>query len=97
MQCSWLAWSSRRSRIHRRPGCRLVRSIGPDTDTAATTAPPTTTGALTDATPFSRGINSFQLLKDGDRYWVVNIFWDSERPGNPIPYQYLPQIKAVPR
>ena len=50
-----------------------------------------------DPTPFARGINSFQLLKDGDRYWVVNIFWDSERPGNPIPYQYLPQIKAVPR
>jgi hypothetical protein len=50
-----------------------------------------------DPTPFARGINSFQLLKDGDRYWVVNIFWDSERPGNPIPYQYLPPIKGVPR
>jgi len=41
------------------------------------------------ATPFARGINSFQLLKDGDRYWVVNIFWDSERPDNPIPQKYL--------
>ena len=46
--------------------------------------------APTDATPFVRGINSFQLLKDGDRYWIVNIFWDAETPGHPIPAQYLP-------
>jgi hypothetical protein len=43
-----------------------------------------------DATPFARGINSFQLLKDGDRYWVVNIFWDAESPTKPIPAKYLP-------
>jgi hypothetical protein len=45
---------------------------------------------LEDAKPFARGINSFQLLKDGDRYWVVNIFWDSESPTKPIPAKYLP-------
>jgi hypothetical protein len=45
---------------------------------------------LEDAKPFARGINSFQLLKDGDRYWVVNIFWDSESPAKPIPAKYLP-------
>lgn len=45
---------------------------------------------LDDAKPFARGINSFQLLKDGDRYWVVNIFWDSESPEKPIPARYLP-------
>jgi hypothetical protein len=44
-----------------------------------------------DPTPFARGINSFQLLKDGDRYWVVNIFWDTESPTNPIPAKYLPK------
>jgi hypothetical protein len=44
-----------------------------------------------DPTPFARGINSFQLLKDGDRYWVVNIFWDAESPTNPIPAKYLPK------
>jgi hypothetical protein len=44
-----------------------------------------------DPTPFTRGINSFQLLKDGNRYWVVNIFWDSESPTNPIPAKYLPK------
>lgn len=43
-----------------------------------------------DAKPFARGINSFQLLKDGDRYWVVNIFWDSESPTKPISAKYLP-------
>jgi hypothetical protein len=44
-----------------------------------------------DATPFARGINSIQLLYDGQRWWVVTIFWDSERPDNPIPAQYLPR------
>ena len=43
-----------------------------------------------DPKPFARGINSFQILKDGDRYWVVNIFWDSESPTKPIPAKYLP-------
>jgi hypothetical protein len=43
-----------------------------------------------DPTPFARGINSFQLLKDGDRYWVVNIFWDAESPTHAIPAKYLP-------
>jgi hypothetical protein len=43
--------------------------------------------------PFTRGINSFQLLKDGDRWWVVTIFWDGERRGNPIPAKYLPGEK----
>lgn len=41
--------------------------------------------------PFARGINSIQLLKDGDRWWVVSIFWDSEREGNQIPAKYLPK------
>ena len=40
-------------------------------------------------TPFARGINSIQLVHHQDRYWIVNIFWDSERPGNPIPEDYI--------
>jgi hypothetical protein len=44
---------------------------------------------LADAQPFARGINSIQLLNDGKRYWVVTIFWDSERANNPIPARYL--------
>src|ERR1700677_4061367 len=46
--------------------------------------------APTAATPFVRGINSFQLLKDADRYWIFNIFRDAETPNHPIPAQYLP-------
>ena len=42
----------------------------------------------TDAQPFQRGINSIQLLNDGKRWYVVSIFWDSERPDNPIPARY---------
>ena len=44
-----------------------------------------------DSPPFSRGINSIQLVTNGERWWVVTIFWDFERPGNPIPTEYLPQ------
>jgi hypothetical protein len=39
--------------------------------------------------PFERGINSVELLNDGGRWWILTISWDSERPGNPIPAQYL--------
>lgn len=38
--------------------------------------------------PFSRGINSMQLLNDGTRWWVVSIAWDSERPDNPLPAKF---------
>jgi hypothetical protein len=43
-----------------------------------------------DGQPFQRGINSIQLLKDGNRYWIVTILWDGESPTNPIPAKYLP-------
>lgn len=47
--------------------------------------------AASDAAPFARGINSIQLLKDGNRWWIVTVFWDAERPGNTLPAQYLPK------
>ena len=40
--------------------------------------------------PFTRGINSFQLLNDGKRWWIVNIFWQGETEDEPIPEPYLP-------
>ena len=43
----------------------------------------------TDEKPFARGINSIQLFNDGARWWVVTIYWDSERPGNEIPARFL--------
>lgn len=42
-----------------------------------------------DKEPFMRGINSFQLLYDGKRWWVLNIFWLAETAENPIPAKYL--------
>lgn len=42
-----------------------------------------------DSAPYLRGINSIQLLKDGSRYWIVNVFWDFERPDNPLPAKYI--------
>lgn len=42
-----------------------------------------------DAAPFMRGINSIQLLDDGTRWWILSVFWDSERADNPIPAKYL--------
>ncbi len=41
-----------------------------------------------DQKPFATGINSIQLLNDGQRWWVASITWDTERPGNPIPPEY---------
>ncbi len=37
-----------------------------------------------------RGINSIQLWSDGNRWWVMSMLWDDERPGNSIPREYLP-------
>lgn len=42
-----------------------------------------------DPEPFARGVNSFQLLHDGERWWLVSIFWSAETPDNPIPQKYL--------
>jgi hypothetical protein len=49
--------------------------------------------AASDATPFQRGINSIQLLRDGSRWWIASVVWDAERPDNSIPAQYLPSAK----
>ncbi len=42
-----------------------------------------------DAKPFARGINSFQLINDGKRWWVMTILWQAENAENPIPAEYL--------
>lgn len=51
--------------------------------------------------PYSRGINSIQLLYDGGRWWIASIMWDHERPhSNPIPGEYggqtMPHLPAAP-
>lgn len=37
----------------------------------------------------ARGINSFQLMYDGERWWVMNIMWQSVGPDAEIPAKYL--------
>ncbi|MFZ6011227.1 MAG: hypothetical protein ACOYXT_12845 [Bacteroidota bacterium] len=39
----------------------------------------------------NRGINSIQLLKTSDRYYVMNIFWSAEGHGFALPAKYLPR------
>jgi hypothetical protein len=43
----------------------------------------------TDPIPFARGINSIQLSSDGNRWSVVPVLWESERPDNPLAPRYL--------
>jgi hypothetical protein len=39
--------------------------------------------------PVARGIKSFELLNSNNRWYIVEVYWDSERPDNPIPDHYL--------
>jgi hypothetical protein len=45
-----------------------------------------------DDKPFARGINSFQLVKIGDDWKVLTIFWEEEDAAHPIPAAYLPTL-----
>lgn len=42
-----------------------------------------------DKTPMARGIKSIDLLKSGGRWYILQVYWDTERPDNPIPKRYL--------
>ena len=46
-----------------------------------------------DKKPFMRGINSIQLMNDGKRWWIINIYWMRESEEHPIPKQYLPKTR----
>jgi hypothetical protein len=39
----------------------------------------------------NRGINSIQLFFNGERYFIVSIFWCAESMGFPLPATYLPK------
>src|SRR5580704_12827103 len=45
--------------------------------------------AADDPNPFTRGINSIQIIHAQGRYWVASIMWDDERPGLTLPEKYL--------
>lgn len=46
--------------------------------------------ASSDDKPFARGINSFQLVRIGDDWKVLTIFWQEEDAAHPIPPAHLP-------
>jgi hypothetical protein len=50
-----------------------------------------------DPEPFMRGINSIQLFNDGNRWWIVNIYWQQESDEDPIPEKYLENDPPSPR
>ncbi len=39
--------------------------------------------------PFIRGINSLQLVNDGQRWWISQLLWQPEGEKNPLPERYL--------
>jgi len=42
-----------------------------------------------DPKPFMRGINSIQLFHNGERWWIVTIFWQHENNEDAVPEKYL--------
>jgi hypothetical protein len=44
--------------------------------------------APTDPEPFMTGINSIQLVNDGQRWWIVTVAWQAARPDLPLPEKY---------
>ena len=49
--------------------------------------------ALSDAKPFLRGINSIQLLNDGERWHILSIAWSPETKDNPLPEKYPKKVQ----
>ncbi|CAN5272084.1 hypothetical protein BH09PSE2_BH09PSE2_24740 [soil metagenome] len=43
--------------------------------------------------PFARGVNHVQLVNDGRRWFVVDIFWEDETPQAPLPPALANQLK----
>ena len=42
-----------------------------------------------DPQPFMRGINSFQLFHDGERWWILSVYWQHESANHPLPAKYM--------
>jgi hypothetical protein len=45
--------------------------------------------AADDAKPFTRGVNSIQIVHAQGRYWLASVLWDDERPGLTLPDKYV--------
>lgn len=42
-----------------------------------------------EAKPFMRGVNSIQLVNDGQRWWIQSLVWQAESEKTPLPERYL--------
>jgi len=67
---------------------RIVHRFGNVAHVMSTYSSSTTPGGEA----FDRGINSIQLTWRDNRWWIVSWIFDSERPDNPIPKEYLPAV-----
>nr|AOH37408.1 hypothetical protein BGP89_04910 [Luteimonas sp. JM171] len=47
-----------------------------------------------DEEPLMRGLNHFQLLNDGERWWIVSNVGIVETPSSPLPEAFLPRTRA---
>ena len=45
--------------------------------------------AKDDPKPFASGVNTIQLIWDNNRYWIVQVLWETEIPGSPIEVKHL--------
>ena len=45
--------------------------------------------SLADGKEIERGVNSFQLAFINDRWWIVNLIWDSETDKHKLPKSFL--------
>jgi len=53
--------------------------------------------AAGEAKPFVRGVNSFQLYFDGQRWWVVGVMWQPETSPSKLPDEFLDCEPGAPR
>lgn len=67
---------------------RVTDSFGPITQVFSTYE---SFNSESNTQPIARGINSIQLLNDGQRWWIINIYWTSESKAQPLPAKYLPK------
>lgn len=47
-----------------------------------------------DKEPLMRGLNHFQLLNDGERWWIVSNVGTVETPASPLPEAFLPTARG---
>ena len=57
----------------------------------------TNRSAVPETSRSSAASNAFQVLNDGKRWWIVSIFWDTERPDNPLPAGFDKKVGSEKR